>query len=341
MGLNRGGLGKTVLLLTLATSTAWSEPTAQMKKVLDTFATLSPVPLDKTTPKVARLAPTMTTAVKAVMLKEGIKAPSFTGSVQDIEIPTTESKLKARIYTPAGSGPFPVIFYIHGGGWVIADIDTYDASARSLCEMTKALVISTEYRKAPEHKFPSSHDDTWAAYQWTLENAVKYKGDAAKVAVAGESAGGNMAASICARAKMKKVQMPVHQLLIYPVTDTNMETESYKSNETTLPLNGKAMKWFFGYELPNEADGENPRFAILRNSDLSGLPSATIIAAEIDPLLSEGKAYADKLKAAGVAVTYKSYAGVTHEFFGMGAVIDEARQAEQLAAQELTKAFGK
>lgn len=316
-----------------------AEPTAEMKKVVDEFTSLSKVPIDQTKPADARKAPTMTTAVKAVMKKEGIKPPSFTGKTDNIKISTGDDSVGARVYMPAGEGPFPVIFYIHGGGWVIADIDVYDSSARALCEMAKAVVISTEYRKAPENKFPASHDDTWAGYQWTLQNAGKYKGDPKKVAVAGESAGGNMAASICQMAKQQNIQLPVHQLLIYPVTDTNTETESYRENESTVPLSAKGMKWFFGYELTGPEDGNNPRIAVLKATEMSGLPPATIIAAEIDPLRSEGKAYADKLKAAGVPVTYKLYPGTTHEFFGMGAVVPEAKQAEELASAELSKAF--
>ncbi|MEO5720524.1 MAG: alpha/beta hydrolase, partial [Chthoniobacterales bacterium] len=191
--------------------------------VLDTYASLNAVPLEKSTPEAVRKAPSLADAVKAVMKKEGKSAP-FTGTTQDIKVPTAGGELAARVYIPAGDGPFPTIYYIHGGGWVIGDIDIYDSSPRALCEKTKAVVISTEYRKAPEHKYPAAHDDTWAVYQWVLQNAAKYKGDPKKVAIVGESAGGNMAASICIMAKQKGVQMPVHQLLIYPVTDYSFET---------------------------------------------------------------------------------------------------------------------
>ncbi len=310
-----------------------------MKMVLDTYASLNPVALDQSTPTDARKAPSLADAVKAVMKKEGKTAP-FTGRTQDIKVPTTNGDLAARVYIPAGDGPFPTIYYIHGGGWVIADIDIYDSSPRALCEMAKALVVSIEYRKAPEHKFPASHDDTWASYQWILANAGQYHGDPKKIAIAGESAGGNMATSICIMAKEKGVPMPVHQLLVYPVTNHATDTESYRESEEAKPLSAKGMKWFFGYEFDKPEDGDNPRFSVLR-SDLKGLPPATIIAAEIDPLRSEGKAYAEKLQSAGVPVTYKLYPGVTHEFFGMGAVVDEAEDAEMLAATELKKAFGR
>jgi len=317
-----------------------AEPNAQMKEVLDTYAGLSPIPLEKTTPAAARKAPAISDAVKAVMKKEGKGSPSFTGTTQDIQIPTGNGGVKARVYIPAGGGPFPTIFYIHGGGWVVADLDIYDSSPRGLCEATKAVVISTHYRQAPEHKFPAAHDDTWAAYQWVTQNAAKYKGDPKKVAVVGESAGGNMAASICFMAREKNVQIPVHQVLVYPVLNYAFDTESYKENESSKPLSAAGMKWFFRYYLPSSEDGNNPRLSIVRREDLRGLPPATIIGAEIDPLRSEGKAYADKLQAAGVPVTYRLYTGVTHEFFGMGAVIDEARDAMTFASEQLKSAFG-
>ena len=319
---------------------ALAEPTAQMKTVLDTYADMAPIPLEKSTPEAVRKGPAISAAVKAVMKTEGKEVPPFTGTTQDIKIPTTAATVDARVYIPKGDGPFPTIFYIHGGGWVIADLDVYDSSPRGLCEMTKAVVISTHYRQAPEHKFPAAHDDTWAAYQWVTQNAGKCKGDPTKVAIAGESAGGNMAASICFMAREKNFQMPVHQLLVYPVLNYAFDTESYKKNESSKPLSAEGMKWFFKYYLASPEDGENPRLSILRRDDLKGLPPATIVAAEIDPLLSEGKAYADKLQAAGVPVTYHLYPKVTHEFFGMGAVIDEGKEAMTLASQQLTAAFG-
>ena len=321
---------------------AQAEPNAQMKSVLDAYALLSPIPIEDTTPAIAKAAPTISTAVKAVALKEGKPTPPFTGTTQDFKIPVGGGvEVDARAYIPAGDGPFPTVLYIHGGGWVIASLEAYDASPRALCEMTKCVFISTNYRLAPEYKFPTAHDDTMQAYKWVLDNAGKYKGDPKKVAVAGESAGGNMAASICLEAKNQHIQMPVHQLLVYPVTNYNFTTESYKENEQTKPLSAEGMQWFFKYYLAQPSDGNNPRLSILQATDFKGLPPATVIGAEIDPLRSEGMAYAEKLKAAGVPVTYQLYKGVTHEFFGMGVVVDEAKQAETLAAGELTKCFAK
>ncbi len=321
---------------------AQAEPNAQMAAVLKAYGAISPVPIEKTTPAVAKTAPTIASAVKIVMAKDGKSAPQFTGSTQDFKIDVGEGhKVAARAYIPAGSGPFPTILYIHGGGWVVGSIDSYDASPRALCELTKAVVISTDYRQAPADTFPTAHDDTFSAYKWVLANAGQYKGDVKKVAVVGESAGGNMAAAICVEAKQQHVQEPVYQVLVYPVAGYNLETKSYKDNETTKPLSAEGMKWFFKYYLSKPEDGNDPRIDLVAKADVAGVAPATIIAAEIDPLLTEGKEYADKLQAAGVPVQYKVYSGVAHEFFGMGAVVDEAKQAEEFAAEGLKAAFAK
>ena len=333
--------GTAVVLMASLATVAHAEPNAQMKEVLDAYAVLSPVPIEDTLPAVAKAAPTIASAVKVVMTKDGKKALPFTGSTQDFKINVGGGKeVDARAYIPAGSGPFPTILYIHGGGWVIGSLDAYDASPRALCELTKAVIISTDYRLAPANKFPTAHDDTLTAYQWVLKNAGTYKGNPSKVAVVGESAGGNMAASICLEAKKKGLQMPVAQVLVYPVANYDFSTQSYKENEKTKPLSAEGMKWFFKYYLAQPEDGNNPRLSILQAADFKGLPPATIIAAEIDPLRTEGMQLADKLKSAGVSVTYKMYPGVTHEFFGMGAVVDEAAQAEEFAAAGLKKSFG-
>ena len=341
-GSRRFAIGLAAVAAAFLPALAQADPNAQMPEVLNAYGKLSPVPIEKTTPAVAKAAPTLATAVKAVMTKDGKKAPAFTGTTKDFKIDVGEGhKVDARAYVPAGDGPFPTILYIHGGGWVIGSVDSYDATPRALCELTKAVVISTEYRQAPANKFPSAHDDTFSAYKWVLANAGQYKGDPKKVAVAGESVGGNMAAEICLEAKKQNMQMPVHQLLVYPVVGYSFETKSYKDNETTKPLSAEGMKWFFKYYLNKPEEGNDPRVNLTQVKDLAGLPSATVIAAEIDPLLTEGKEFADRLQAAGVAVQYKMYPSVTHEFFSMGAVIDEAKQAEEFAAEQLKMAFAK
>jgi acetyl esterase/lipase len=228
----------------------------------------------------------------------------------------------------------PVVLYIHGGGWVIADIDVYDSSPRALATATKAIVISTEYRHAPEAKFPAAHDDTWAAWLWTLSHAAAIGGDPKRIAIAGESAGGNMAAAIALRARDQNVQGPVAQLLVYPVADGVVNSPSERANTMTKPLNSPMLTWFYNQYLNSPADASNPYFNLL-SADLHGVAPVTLITANIDPLNSEGMALVQRYKNAGVMVQTRDYPGVTHEFFGMGAVVDKAKDAVMFGAAGL------
>ncbi|MBV8879672.1 MAG: alpha/beta hydrolase, partial [Planctomycetaceae bacterium] len=221
----------------------------------------------------------------------------------------------------------------------LADLDTYDASPRAIVDAASCVVVSCDYRQAPEHKFPASHEDAWAAYTWVVKNCASLKGDASRIAVAGESAGGNLAAAVAVMARDGGQTLPLHQVLIYPVTSADMNTPSYEENAQAKPLNRAMMKWFFDKELRGPEDAADWKISLLKVPNLKGLPPATVITAQIDPLRSEGKAYADKLKEAGVPVTYRNFDGVTHEFFGMGAVLPEAKAAQALVGTELKKAF--
>ncbi len=311
----------------------------QMQAVLDQLASMGGQPITELSAKEARKQPSPADAVKELMKKQGLK-PEKLGKIDNVDIKLSSGKVDGRIYKPEGNGPFPVILYIHGGGWVLADLDTYDASPRALCKATNALVISTDYRHAPEHKFPAAHEDVFGAYQWTLENAGRWGGDASRVAVVGESAGGNMAVSLSMMAQAKGMQMPVHQVLVYPVASTSMATESYGQNAQAVPLNAAMMKWFFEQTLAKEEDGNNHEINLLGAKTLAGLPPTTIITADIDPLRSDGELLAQKLRTDGVPVEIKNYEGVTHEFFGMGAVVDTSREAVNFAAGKLKMAFG-
>jgi len=326
-------------LVAVPESNAKAHANPQMQAVLDELTAFGNKPLYELTPEDARKQKGPADAVKKVMEKNGVKGPEKVGKVDDISIKLSSGDVKGRVYKPEGDGPFPVILYIHGGGWVIADLDTYDSTPRALCNATNAVVISTDYRHAPEHKFPAAHEDTFGAYQWALENAGRWGGDAKRVAVVGESAGGNMAASVCIMAQAKGMQMPLHQVLVYPVASTSMNTESYRENAKAAPLDAMAMKWFLDHTLGAKEDWTNHQINLLEAKTLKGLPSATIITADIDPLRSDGEALAKKLEGDGVTVTYKNYEGVTHEFFGMGAVVDTAKEAVGLAAGNLNKAF--
>ena len=304
-----------------------------MAAVLTEWERLGPTPLVSLSAEEARRQPVLSDAVIAVLRERNLStAPVKVGKTIDRVIPGPGGPLPIRIYTPQGSGPFPVILYYHGGGWVIGTIDTYDASARALTRSASAIVVSVEYRKAPENKFPAAHEDAYAAYRWVLRNADSFGGDPSMVAVAGESAGGNLAAAVCLMARARGEILPVHQALIYPVTGFDFKTPSYRENANAKPLDQPTMAWFFEKYLNQPRDGKNPWIDLVNAPNLSGLPSATIITAEIDPLRSEAMRYAQRLLDVGIPVTYSNFKGVTHDFFGMGAILGEARQAVRLVA---------
>lgn len=325
-------------LLTRSVEAA-STPDAQMKVVLDELAAFNAPPIEKQSPMNARNNPTVADAVIGVLAKRGKPALEIVGDVSHQLIPGPGGDLLARIYKPKGNGPFPTLVYFHGGGWVIATLDTYDASCRALTNAANCMVVSVAYRQAPEHKFPAAAEDAYAATQWVISNATQLNGDPNRVAVGGESAGGNLAAVTCLMARDRKGKMPVHQMLIYPVTNYAFDTPSYQENANAKPLNRAMMRWFWGHYLKNESDGSNPYASPLRAESLRSLPPATVITAEIDPLRSEGQAYAQRLREAGSVVRATNYNALAHEFFGAGAVVNKAKQAVSEAAAGLRSGF--
>lgn len=323
-----------------------SMPDAQMRAVLDQLVVLGPKPIETLSPADARRQPTAGDAVIQLLQARGNAAPDKlppVGSVETVSIPDAEGKpMSLRVYTPPGTGPFPIVVYLHGGGWVLGTLDTYDASCRAIAALAKAIVISVDYRKAPEHPFPAAPEDSYAAFQYVVDHAAQFNGDPKRVAIAGESAGGNLATVVCLMAKDRKGHMPVHQALIYPVTNYAFDTKSYVDNAQAKPLNAPMMQWFFQKYLKSPTDGANVYVSPLRATEaqLRGLPPATVVTDEIDPLRDEGAAYAAKLTRAGVAVKSKDWTGVAHEFFGMGLVVDKAKEAEVFVAQALDATFG-
>lgn len=314
-------------------------PAADMQVVLNELAALAGKPIETLTPAEARKQPTPADAVKAVMAKQGIAADT-TVTTQDVTYPTGGGVQKARIYKPAGvAAGAPVVLYIHGGGWVIADLDVYDSTPRALAKATDAIVVSIEYRHAPEARFPAAHDDANAAYQWVLANAAKWGGDPNKVAVAGESAGGNMAVNVAIAARDKGWPAPRAVIAVYPVADSNLATASKLKYGAAKPLNTPMLGWFFTNTLANPGQAVDPRMNLVA-ADLGRLPPVTIILAEIDPLHDDGANLAEKLKGAGNAVEIREFPGVTHEFFGMGSVVANAKAANDYAASRLKAAFG-
>ena len=271
------------------------------------------------------------------------ESPTAIGKVVDgMTVPgRSGNQIPIRIYYPTGAGSFPVIVYYHGGGFVVATIDTYDESARTLCKYANAIVVSVEYRKAPEAPFPAAREDAIDAYKWVTNSIANYGGNSALVAVAGESAGGNLATEVAIAARNQSLQRPTHELLIYPVTSSNvMQTSDLLYKNSLLPLDTALLKYFDAQYVQNPSDSNNPEVAPIE-ADLRNLPPTTIIAAEEDPLQSDGQAYAAKLVEAGDQVAYRLFKGTTHEFFGMGAVVSKAKTAEEYGAARIAASFTK
>ena len=311
-----------------------------MASVISAFEKLDPQPLQFLTPAEARLQPTIADAVR-VLLGQQKRVPSNMDiiHVYNITIPGPGGPMNARVYDPQVGKAMPLTLYFHGGGWVIADIDTYQGSAYALAKKSGSIVVSVEYRKAPENKFPAAHEDAYAAYKWILANSAQLGSNGKKVAVVGESAGGNLAINVAIRARDEKIQAPVHVVAIYPVAGGDMTTQSYMDNETTVPLNSPMVAWFFKQYLNNDSELQDPRINLVA-ANLAGLPSTNIITADADPLRSEGQALALKLQQQGVLGDSRFYAGTTHEFFGTGDLVKQARAAQDFVGQELKKSFG-
>src|SRR5450830_738953 len=235
--------------------TKLAKPDEQMQGVLDELAKLDPKPLGTLSAAETRKQPTPADAVKALLKKQGKSTePEAVGSVVDKSIDGIKGSIAIRIYTPKGKGPFPVIVYYHGGGWVIADLDVYDASPRAMVNAVNAIVISSHYRQGPENKFPAAHDDAFSAYKWAVEHAKDFDGDPSRIAVMGESAGGNLAASVSILAREHNMKMPVYQVLVYPIAGYDLSTPSYVENADAKPLSRPAMKWFFYQYLNSPSD---------------------------------------------------------------------------------------
>ncbi|WP_295853365.1 alpha/beta hydrolase [uncultured Xylophilus sp.] len=338
-----GAAAALAALSTLVPVHAAAPADADMQMVLDAHASLKPKPIETLTPAEARKQPTPADAVNKVLKQQSqptkpeLLVPGITA--KDTTVAGAAGQIPARIYTPKGRGPFPVIVYYHGGGWVIADRKVYDGGARMLAKQANAVVVSVDYRRAPEAKFPAAWDDALAAYRWTAANAGKIKGDPAKLALAGESAGGNLAVATAIAARDAGLPKPLHVLSVYPVAQTSLETPSYNTYADAKPLNRPMVKWFVDQLTRSPADLQDVRLQLV-NANLMGLPPVTIVNAQIDPLLDDGAQLEAALRKANVPVERKVYDGATHEFFGMAAVVQKARDAQAFAGQRLKQAFG-
>lgn len=318
----------------------------QMLAVIEQFQSYQTPPLPTLSPRQARMTPTITDAVQDLLKKNNIPPRAAQVDISQRVLPagiTPQSApdgILVRIYKPKNAaGQLPVVVYYHGGGWVIGSLDVYEPSAKAISEKAKAIVVSVDYRLSPENKFPAAHEDSYAAYKWVRENAASIGGNPAKVAVAGESAGGNLAVAVSILARERGLALPSHIVSVYPIANNDTNTASYNQYANAVPLNRPAMQYFFANYFRTPADGEDRVISLVDVADLRGLPPVTIIGAQIDPLQTEGQQLRDKLLGAGVAVNYQLYQGTTHEFFGTYAVVPKAEEAQNFAAAQLRAAF--
>jgi acetyl esterase len=327
------------------------KPDDDMRELLIALSALGGKPIETLTPAQARAQPTMTDAVNTLLNKHGRgvtqpvpDVPGVTKPVPDVTtvdstIPGPQgTELHAILYTPAGPGPFPTIVFLHGGGWVIGSPESYDAAARGLAKGVQAVVISVNYRLAPENRFPAAFDDALAAYRWAASTIGRWRGDPRRLALAGEGAGGTLALATAISSVEAGLTRPKAVIAVYPLTQTGSATESYVDSANAKPLNKAMIAWFLRNTLSTASDKTDPRLDII-HAKLSVLPSVTIINAQIDPLRSDGTMLEDALKQANVPVTRKEYEGVTHGFFEAAAVLPEAKKAQSFAVDQLKEAF--
>jgi acetyl esterase len=243
-----------------------------------------------------------------------------------------------RIYAPDLPAPMPVLAWFHGGGWVIGSLDTHDAVCRRLAAAAECMVVAVDYRMAPEHRFPAAVDDCWAVTAWLAEQGRELGADPQRLAVGGDSAGGNLAAVMALRARDAGLRLRL-QLLVYPVTDSDLDTPSSLRNATGYGLTRDGMAWFWDHYVPDPAGRAHPEAAPLRADSLAGTAPALVVVCELDPLLDEGEAYARRLEAEGVPVRLQRYPGMIHGFVRMFAVIDRSHDLMKEMAGALQQAF--
>lgn len=308
----------------------------QMQAFLDQQAALGAPPLHKLTPEQVRAGSRMQLQQAALYY-----TPEQVAKIENRTIPAPTGEIPVRIYTPEGDGPFPLLVFFHGGGWVIGDLDSHDDLCRALTNAAGCVVFAVDYRLAPEHKFPAATEDCYAATEWAAAHAAELHADPDRVAVGGDSAGGNLAAVVTMMARDRGGPKLIFQLLIYPATDFRGGTPSHQENADAPILDRETQLWFTNHYLNGEEDKLNPLASPLLASDFHGLPPALVITAEYDPLRDEGEAYAEQLKAADVPATVRRYDGLIHGFFSFGVGMDKVQQAMAETATTLREALGK
>jgi acetyl esterase len=262
--------------------------------------------------------------------------------VEDLVLPGPAGMIGARLYVPRGEAqrPRPLLVYFHGGGWVIGDLNTHDGLCRFLSTNADVVVLSVDYRLAPEHPFPAAVEDAYAAFAWAAAQAPGLEIDGSRIAVGGDSAGGNLAAAVSLLARDEGGPRPAMQLLIYPVTDATGGQPSRDLFATGFMLTRADMDWFDGHYLPNGTDENDPRVSMLRAENVSDLPPAYVVTAGFDPLRDEGEAYAARMREAGVQVALRRHSGLVHSFANMTAFSPSARAAMLEVAGALRMGLG-
>ncbi len=264
--------------------------------------------------------------------------------VFDRTIPGPDGDIGVRVYTPDGEGPFGTLLFLHGGGWTIGDLDTHDHPCRSLCHDAGIVVVSVDYRLAPEHPYPAGLDDAWAVLEWLAVNGAELRADPTRLAVGGDSAGGNLAAVLALRARDRGGPALLFQLLVYPGIDLRLGADerypSRRDNADGYVLTRAHLEFFIASYLPDPSRGHEWEASPLLAADLTGLPRALVITAEFDPLRDEGAAYAVALADAGTAVTHTLYPGTIHTMFQLAPLLDSGRAALAQSAEALATALG-
>jgi acetyl esterase len=303
----------------------------QAQTLVNALADLGLKPIEDSTPAEARESMRARTA--------GLGPFEDVAGVTDHRVPVEGGEITVRVYSPGGAGPRPALVFYHGGGWVIGDLYTHDGICRSLANAAGCVVASVDYRLAPEFKYPVAGEDSYAALRWVVANAGRLGIDARRVAVGGDSAGGHLSTVVALMARDRGGPTLVQQVLLYPVTNHDLDTPSYHENATGYVLTRDAMRWFWDHYLPSPAKGREAYASPLLAPSLAGLPPALVITAECDPLRDEGEAYAARLRDAGVPVTFTRYTGMFHGFFRMTRLLDKAKAALDEVAASLRKAF--
>ena len=259
--------------------------------------------------------------------------------VQDRAIPGPKQPIPVRVYWPETGRNLPGLVYYHGGGWVFGTLDSIDRTMRALTNASGCVVISVDYRLAPEHQFPAAMEDADAALRYVAEHAEEFGVDPNRIAAGGDSAGGNLAAVVCLAARDRGGPQVAFQLMVYPVTDYGDNRPSSREFAEGYLLTSAMMDYFWAHYLARPQDGQHPHASPLKAKSLAGLPPAMVITAECDPIRDQGEAYAHRLKESGVAVELKRYEGAIHAFFNLAGVIDSGRQAIEDAGAALRKAL--